>query len=128
MTSPVAERALAAVGTPFRLYGRKVGVALDCVGLVLHALNIDGPVRCYSIKGAYLDVLQNSANQYGLQQLANADRDGDIVAVDCGQRQQHLLVRAQDGWVHAHAGLRRVVHMPGQLPWPLLAAWRLSGA
>jgi hypothetical protein len=37
------------------------------------------------------------------------------------------MVRADNGWVHAHAGLGRVVHMPGMSPWPLINLWRLAG-
>jgi hypothetical protein len=37
------------------------------------------------------------------------------------------MVHADNGWVHAHAGLRRVVHMPGPSPWPIIALWRFCG-
>jgi hypothetical protein len=125
MTSEaIARRALQAVGTPFRLYGRKAGVALDCVGLVLHSTGLPDPSARYWLKGDYLDILRHLTNQNGFMQRRFPSRDGDILLVDCGLSQQHLMVRASNGWVHAHAGLRRVVHTPGPSPWPIIAAWR----
>jgi murein DD-endopeptidase / murein LD-carboxypeptidase len=118
---------LQAVGTPFRLYGRKTGVALDCVGLVLHAINLPHFVANYGLKGDYLELLRSIANQNGFMSLAVACHNGDIAMAECGSRQQHLMVRASNGWVHAHAGLRRVVHTPGPSPWPIIAVWRSPG-
>jgi hypothetical protein len=40
------------------------------------------------------------------------------------ERQLHLGVRTADGFVHAHAGLRRVVETPGMPEWPLVGAYR----
>jgi hypothetical protein len=33
-------------------------------------------------------------------------------------------VRTNAGFVHAHAGIRRVVETPGMPEWPLLAVYR----
>jgi murein DD-endopeptidase / murein LD-carboxypeptidase len=122
----IARRALQAVGTPFRLYGRKVGVALDCVGLVLHATQILDRITSYTLKGDHLDLIRIITNQKGFKVQPSPNRGGDIAVVQCGPRQQHLLIHVSGGWVHAHAGLRRVVFTPGPLPWPLIAAWRLQ--
>lgn len=131
MTPPapamIARRAMQAVGTPFRLYGREAGIALDCAGLVLHSVDFPNPIVKYSLKGEYLDIIGNIINQIGLNTTIAPESDGDIAVADCGWRQQHLLVRAENGWVHAHAGLQRVVHMPGPCPWPLIAVWRSPG-
>lgn len=40
------------------------------------------------------------------------------------QAQLHLAVRTKQGFVHAHAGIRRVVETPGEPQWPLLGAYR----
>jgi hypothetical protein len=40
------------------------------------------------------------------------------------ERQLHLAVRTGDGFVHASAGIRRVVETPGEPQWPLIAAYR----
>jgi hypothetical protein len=37
-----------------------------------------------------------------------------------------LLTAPPHGFVHAHAGLRRVVTTPAPLPWPIECHWRLA--
>jgi murein DD-endopeptidase / murein LD-carboxypeptidase len=124
----IAQRALAELGTPFRLRGRISGVALDCVGLVAVALReSDAPDR-YTLKGNYSNIINSYMVQKRLNSVAvNTAADGDIAQVSCYANQQHLMIRANDGWVHAHAGLGRVVHMPGASPWPITTVWRRSG-
>jgi murein DD-endopeptidase / murein LD-carboxypeptidase len=125
----VAQRALDQVGTPFRLFGRCPRVALDCAGLVLCALGEKKPDIRYNLKGEYLHTVCAYMAQYGWRerQVSAAFHDGDVVIVTCGPRQQHLMIRAADGWVHAHAGLGKVVHTPGESPWPVIASWRMTG-
>jgi hypothetical protein len=55
-------------------------------------------------------------------------RSGDILLVQAGPGQHHLLVLVEGGFVHADAGLGRVVERPGAVPWPVLAAWRIREA
>ena len=38
--------------------------------------------------------------------------------------QAHLGIRTQQGFVHAHAGLRRVVETPGMPEWRIVASFR----
>ena len=63
------------------------------------------------------------------------DRTGDIVLCAVGPAQSHLVIidrnqapdaRAQTTFIHAHAGLRRVVRTPGRPPWPVVARWRMD--
>lgn len=42
-------------------------------------------------------------------------------------RQSHFIIYTDGGFVHAHAGLRRVVLAPGPPPWPLRSRWRYLG-
>jgi murein DD-endopeptidase / murein LD-carboxypeptidase len=123
----IAARALDAVDTPFRLYGRAAGVALDCAGLVLYAADCPEPEQRYSLRGDYQLLLKAIAREAGFRVARSQLHDGDIALVQCDARQQHLLVRAQGGWVHAHAGLGRVVHTPDPSPWPIIARWRFKG-
>ena len=52
---------------------------------------------------------------------------GDLILARPGPAQHHLLVASgPDRFIHAHAGLRRVVAMPGPLPWPVLHRWRFA--
>jgi hypothetical protein len=41
-----------------------------------------------------------------------------------GEQQLHLAVRTERGFVHAHAGIRRVVETPGMPEWSLLGIYR----
>jgi murein DD-endopeptidase / murein LD-carboxypeptidase len=124
-----AARALKQLGTPFRLHGRQPGIALDCVGLAAHALGLKGAPVKYSLKGAYEPLIETCLDCCRADRLSPdaATRNGDLALVQCAPRQYHLMINANLGWVHAHAGLRRVVHMPGPSPWPILALWRICG-
>lgn len=125
----VAERALSHVGTAFRLHGRKAGVALDCVGLAAVSFGVRHFPSDYSLKGEFLDRLFSYLEHSQLQFIdPNGDiEDGDLAIVTPSPSQIHLMIRALRGWVHGHAGLRRVVHTPGQSPWPIVALLRLNG-
>lgn len=49
---------------------------------------------------------------------------GDIVLVSCRAGHLHAAIVTPDGYLHADAGLRRAVEVPGPIPWPILAVWR----
>ena len=125
----VAQAACELAGTRFRLHGRDPATGLDCVGLAAVALERAGlradPPRLYA--------LRNRSIGHPLEALARCDLipadppplAGDILLVAPGPAQHHLLVTAgSDRFVHAHAGLRRIVVAPGPLPWPVLRLWR----
>lgn len=124
----IAKRALAQVGTPFRLHGRCAGTALDCVGLVAVAINVQQPTPFdYSIRGDFeRDVIQ-FFDAAKFTKCCAAFLDGDIVLVEAAPRQHHLMIAAKNGFVHAHAGLRKIVHTPGEPAWPVIGQWRLQG-
>jgi hypothetical protein len=129
----IAQRALAQVGTPFRLRGRQAGVALDCVGLALVAL---GPLAgesaenvSYSMRGDYRADIARFFRSPRFRHLADIEplMDGDIVLVLPAPSQLHLIIAAMGCFVHAHAGLRRVVHGPAFPDWQILDRWRVVG-
>lgn len=120
MTS--AERALAAVGARFRLHGRRVETGLDCVGLAALAFGRGDAPTGYRLRGGTAaDVVR--ALPPGFVE-ADGERAGDLLLFRAGPGQLHLAVRTERGFVHADAGLGRVVERPGEFPWPLEAAWR----
>lgn len=127
----LARAAEALIGTPFRLHGRQPGVALDCVGLVVAALATIGrkgvaPAR-YGLRNSAIADALACAPGLGLRTVSGAIRPGDVLLVRSGPAQHHLLVAATgSGFIHAHAGLRRVVATPGPVPWPVLRHWRLD--
>lgn len=125
----IAVRAMTQIGTPFRVHGRTPDIALDCVGLVAFAIGAGGVIKDYSLKGVKLDFVISYMDSIGLCFLDRAARicDGDVAITACSAQQFHLMIRAADGWVHSHAGLRKVVHTPGASPWPIVAMRRMIG-
>lgn len=125
----IAARAMTQIGTAFRLHGRTPDVALDCVGLVAFAIDAKDVLISYSLRGAKMDFIKSYMDSIKLLQLHQSVRigDGDIAIVACSPQQFHLMVRAANGWVHSHAGLRKVVHTPGASPWPIVAVRRMIG-
>lgn len=130
----IAARAMAQIGTPFKLHGRTPGTALDCAGLAAYAVHSgegDFPAisRGYQLKGDFLAQIKSYLEQMGFESLPQSAemQPGDVVLVRPGARQLHVMIKSGPGFVHAHAGLRRVVITPGPSPWPVVAAWRISG-
>lgn len=122
-----AAAAEALVGSRFRLGGRDPVHGLDCVGLVGAALGgADAPLG-YGLRNS--DVARHLvfARRAGFMIAEGPIARGDLLLALPGPAQHHLLVAlGADCFVHAHAGLRRVVVQPGPPPWPLAAHWRLA--
>ena len=128
----VAAAAEQLLGCPFTLHGRDPATGLDCIGLVLTALSHAGrrgpPAAGYRLRRSDIGSLLALAGEWGLDAVSGAIEPGDILLVHPGPAQNHLLVASRaGGFVHAHAGLRRVVRSPAPLPWPVLHHWRLQG-
>lgn len=128
--SVIWRAALALVGTPFRFHGSDPAIGLDCVGLVLAAHRAAGvePVRTiptYRVRdmdGATAVAFLESA---GLVRVADSAA-GDVLLCAVGHRQMHLMIAGDGAVVHAHAGLRRVVLMPGDAA-GVVGRWRWGG-
>jgi hypothetical protein len=116
-----AARAQGAVGTRFRLHGRGED-GLDCVGLAGLAYGVAVPTG-YPLRSGDPAAIARVAAAAGLTRVENA-RAGDLIVATSGPGQLHLAIATADGFVHADAGLRRVVERPGAPPWPVLARWR----
>ncbi|AKH43478.1 cell wall-associated NlpC family hydrolase [Altererythrobacter atlanticus] len=127
----LARAAEALVGTPFRPGGRHVLTGLDCFGLVAAALSSIGreaptlPIRRLK-QPSFLQFLP-LATMAGLAETDDAIAPGDVLLSSPGPAQFHLLIAdSKGGFIHAHAGLRRVVQTSSPLPWPILRQWRLT--
>ncbi len=125
----VAVAALSLVDTPFRLHGRDPATGLDCIGLAAVAMRRAGlgvwTPRGYGLRNNAIDSALACVDQCDLVPAAGALAPGDLVLVRPGPAQHHLLITAFGGWfAHAHAGLRRVVAMPGPPAWPIERCWR----
>ncbi len=123
-----AARAEALAGAPFRLGGRDPVTGLDCVGLVASALG-EGVVAPggYRLRNSSIAAHLDFAARAGFRAASGPMTRGDLILARPGPAQHHaLVVLGRDHFIHAHAGLRRVVAHLGPLPWPVEAHWRLQ--
>jgi hypothetical protein len=120
-----AERARALIGTPFRPQGRR-SEGLDCVGVAMATFGFaaDDVRRNYSMRGDHLrEVREFLGRQFRRVPRAQL-RSGDLMLMEIADDQLHIGVKTIAGFVHAHAGLRKVVETPGVPDWPLLGVYR----
>lgn len=120
--SEIVAAARALIGVRFRLHGRVPERGLDCVGLAALVLGRVAPVG-YGLRSGDEARAADWLRAAGLRWVEGA-RDGDLALVRPGPLQLHLMILVPGGHVHAHAGLGRVVEMPGASPWPVLGYWR----
>jgi murein DD-endopeptidase / murein LD-carboxypeptidase len=123
------QAASALFGTPFRYHGHHVEGGLDCVGLVAEACRRAGhPVPMslprYAIRATGLALARGWIEETGLVPRTCAGAV-DIVLTDAGRGQMHLIIEGAAAHIHAHAGIGRVVLVPGKAVWPVLARWGL---
>lgn len=126
MTGP--ELALAArvlVGIPFRLHGRDPRHGLDCIGVLEAACGCRALLpNGYTLRARDLPLTPLAA-RLGLLETEGPIEIGDVVIVRPGPCQHHLAIATgPDSFVHAHAGLRRVVEGPLSADWPRIGHWR----
>lgn len=129
--SSLAQAAQRFIGVPFRLHGRDPAAGLDCVGLVASALTAMGRVpiipRAYSLRNSDIAELLTFASANAFEDHAGPIEPDNLILVRPGPAQFHLLIAEHSGsFIHAHAGLRRVVRMPGRLAWTIDRQWRLT--
>ena len=121
------------VGTAFRLHGRDPAFGIDCVGVLTRSLQICGlPVPTgirYGLRNATIDrpVAQFCAAGFA-SVAADHPRSGDVLLAIVGPAQFHVLMMGTGShFIHAHAGMRRVVAMSAPLGWPIAGQWRFNG-
>ena len=126
----LADAAHALEGTRFRLQGRDPATGLDCVGLLAASLHIVGrPVRLpltYRLRTFHPVGACEWARACDLEPASGPVTAGDVLLARVSPCQFHLLIALSElAFVHAHAGLRRVVRHDGACPWPVVNHWRL---
>lgn len=127
----LAQAAAALTGHPWRLHGRDPATGLDCIGLLGAALaRIGRPVRLptgYPLRLRQLGSWLPDPEGLGFSATSGPVAPGDVILLQPGPAQIHLAIAAPDGgWIHAHAGLRRVVQQCALPPGPMLGQWRLN--
>ena len=122
----IARRARALVGIRFRPQGRDPMLGLDCVGAAAAAEVPAGRVpRDYPLRGVHLAAIEHELCDLGCRPVpVERAVAGDVLVCETGPAQFHIVVRAWSSFIHADAGLRRVVERPGEPPWPVLGSWR----
>jgi cell wall-associated NlpC family hydrolase len=124
-----ANAAISLIGTRFRLYGRHQDTGVDCIGLVYLALAIAGkplkPLHDYGLRNRDYERFLGAFDKAGFGSSSDDIAAGDIVLVRPGPAQVHLLIATGPSkFVHAHAGLGRVVMALQPHGWPELGRWR----
>jgi lipoprotein Spr len=125
----MAARARALVGTAFRPQGRDFRYGLDCVGTAAAAAGVPaGAVRRdYALRGQRLAEIEHELCEFGWRPVPGGrTAPGDVIVCRTGPAQFHLVVSTGSGFVHADAGMRRVVERPWPLPWPVEGVWRAA--
>lgn len=126
MASEAAHRAVRLVGTRFRPQGREPATGLDCLGLVLAAHRIKASLapRDYRLRGDHGDALLGAAERWFRRVRPAMARPGDVLVLAPAPDQLHLAILTPRGFVHADAGLGKVVETPGDPAWPMRAILR----
>lgn len=126
MKTDHAKRARALLGARFRAQGREPKTGLDCVGLLIVAFRLESEQirRDYRLRGDHRRELVGALLQHFRRVSRRSRRPGDVLLMEVGPGQLHLAIQTPAGFVHADAGLGRVVETPGEPRWRLLAAFR----
>ena len=118
------------VGVRFRPQGHDPATGLDCVGLVWAAYAAAGRrlarPAAYPLRGWGLERIEGALGATGFVRADDAMRAGDVVLIAHPARQYHLGLIGSETFIHAHAGLRRVVETPLDLSVRSAGQWRLS--
>ncbi len=118
-------------GTRFAPHGRDPATGLDCLGLLLAAMAACGERPAlsahYSVRRRGEGEALATAMRLGLIDANGPVEPGDVLLVRCSPVHVHVLIAlGRDRFVHAHAGLGKVVVGVRNPDWPLLRHWRLS--
>lgn len=127
MNEDVVRRARALIGVRFRPQGRSVEAGLDCIGVVAVTFGLTRVRSDYRLRAADADEVNGAFADCGFAAIAATEAGvGDVLVVQAGFRQLHVIILTPDGYLHGDAGLRRVVEVPGAVAWPVVGAWRAS--
>jgi cell wall-associated NlpC family hydrolase len=125
--SEIVARARALIGVRFRLQGRDPEFGLDCIGVVMMAARIprNRVRRDYGLHSCDPEQLNAEFDWAGFVRIAPAEaEEGDVLVVRPGPTALHVVILTGSGYLHADARLRKVVEVPGEMPWPTVSAWR----
>ncbi len=119
----IVAAARACLGARFRPQGRRIESGLDCLGVIAIAYGLRNVPAGYALRGGSVAGLVAGIAARGFTPVA-APAPACLLLLEAGPFQHHLAVATDRGFIHADAGLRRVVETPGRPLWPLLGCWR----
>jgi cell wall-associated NlpC family hydrolase len=121
-----AERARALLGVRFRAQGREAATGVDCAGLAILAFGLEREMfrRDYRLRGEHRRELAAVVIEHFRRVSRRRRQPGDLLLLQVAPEQLHLAIVTPNGFVHADAGLGKVVETPGTPPWRVLAAYR----
>jgi cell wall-associated NlpC family hydrolase len=127
----LADAAASFLGVRFRLHGRDPATGLDCIGLLAVSLERLGiatrPPTGYGLRNARIDRWVTGNLPASLSLVSDAVRRGDVLLVQPGPQQHHLMIaEGSTSVIHAHAGLRRVVCERLEAGAKIAVQWRLT--
>ena len=95
-----------------------MGVVLSTYGLPKDEVPAD-----YRLRGEHLRSAEQHLFRYFVETCV-APQVGDLLLLRVCADQLHFAVQCGASFIHADAGLRRVVEVPGTPPWPLIGTYR----
>jgi murein DD-endopeptidase / murein LD-carboxypeptidase len=122
--SEIVARARRLVGCRYRAQGRDPQLGLDCVGVVCCAFGIPpGEVlQNYRLRSADVRAAVKSLERHFIS--IEDGSAGDLLLMSPASDQLHLAVLTDRGFIHADAGVRKVVETPGAPAWPVVGRYR----
>jgi murein DD-endopeptidase / murein LD-carboxypeptidase len=128
MTSEeIVARARALIGVRFRPQGRSAELGLDCIGVAAMAMGVatEKVRRDYRLDSNDPGRVNDEIDKARFIRIAPAAAAaGDMLVVRTGPTGLHVVILTDGGYIHADMRPRRVVEVPGKVPWPVLSAWR----
>ena len=125
MSDDVVDRARSLIGTRFRAQGRDPELGVDCLGLAMLAYGVEASAirRDYRLGGDHKRELMVGLTNRFRRVARTQVRAGDLLLIRITDRQYHLAVRTDAGFVHADVR-RGVVETPGAPAWPVVGVYR----
>lgn len=121
----IVARARVLIGVRFRPQGRSAELGLDCVGVAAMAMEVKKAPRDYCLRTSDPNAAEEAIGAVGFLRIPPDQAGvGDMLLVRPGPGHLHIAILTDHGYVHADMRLRRVLEVPGPLPWAVLSAWR----
>lgn len=116
------ERARALLGVPWEHQGRNINIAIDCIGLLVYAFEIDAPIPTYSRDPVATQLEDAMRDHFGPPIPLENMRPGDAVVVGFGKCLRHVGIVGDDIYgglslIHTDSIVKKVVEHPIDGKW-----------